>query len=48
MKFFSNYFLYCSQTSVDLDNIKSIVYHSENFLNNTAAGYIDSKYFQFM
>lgn len=36
------------ETSVDVDNIHSIVYNSENNLNNTIAGFIDSKYYPFM
>jgi len=35
------------QTSVDKDNLKNVVYHSENNLNNAEAGYINKKYFPF-
>jgi len=35
------------ETSVDLDNMKAIKYHSENNLENTEAGYLNGKYFPY-
>lgn len=35
------------ESSADKDNLKNVIYHSENHLNNTMAGYLDAKYFPF-
>lgn len=35
------------QTSSDKDNLKNIIYHSENNLNNAEAGFLSSKYFPY-
>lgn len=35
------------ETSVDMDNVKSLVYHSEGKMNNEVAGYLDAKFFPY-
>lgn len=36
------------ETSVDKDNLRSVIYHSEGALNNTAEGLLQPKYYPYL